>query len=180
MKISFWLSIPTPLSPRAMFRLLVAQFPFFGTIVHITGKMWQPSHLPRHRQIHDVTQCSCCMLTPSPVSSQHKLRLTNKVVNPVTHHVGGLGGAVEAEVLGCCLLLLGEFTHFLQGPKKPSRLIPRITHTAHTLLQYPGQLLWPATWGKLLHETGLCLRGTGRSHTVPFHESLLLRDRCCS
>ena len=40
--------------------------------------------------------------------------LTDEVVHPVAHHVGGLGGAVEAEVLGHCLLLLGWLTHLLK------------------------------------------------------------------
>lgn len=42
-------------------------------------------------------------------------KLTDKVVDPVAHHVGGLGGAVEPEVFGHSLLLLGRLTHLLQG-----------------------------------------------------------------
>ena len=33
----------------------------------------------------------------------------------MAHHVGGLGGAVETEVLGHRLLLLGGLAHLLQG-----------------------------------------------------------------
>lgn len=42
------------------------------------------------------------------------MRLTDEVVDSVSHHVGGLGGAVEAEVLGHGLFLLGGLTHLLQ------------------------------------------------------------------
>ena len=44
--------------------------------------------------------------------------LTDEVVHPVAHHVGGLGGAVEAEVLGHRLLLLGGLTHLLHSEEK--------------------------------------------------------------
>lgn len=50
--------------------------------------------------------------------------LTNKVVHPVAHHVGGLGGTVEPEVFGHSLLLLGWLAHLLQGTsnKKKTRM----------------------------------------------------------
>ena len=53
--------------------------------------------------------------------------LTDEVVHPVAHHVGGLGGAVEAEVLGHRLLLLGGLAHLLKHTHT-------CTHT-HTVTQ---------------------------------------------
>ncbi len=40
--------------------------------------------------------------------------LTDKVIHSMSHHVGGFVGAVKAQVLGHCLLLLGRFTDLLK------------------------------------------------------------------
>lgn len=58
----------------------------------------------------------CCHL--HLLSTTHKHTLTGEVVNSVPHHVCRLGRAVESEVLGHRLLLLGGLTHLLQGHTK--------------------------------------------------------------
>lgn len=69
------------------------------------------SWLTLHPRCLGVLYFACCF-------TSHSWTLTNKIVDSVAHHVCGLGGAVEPEVFGHRLLLLGRLAHLLQGTGK--------------------------------------------------------------
>lgn len=91
------------------------KWPRFDSSPH-SRLAWHLSHL-----------CFACFLT------SHNWVLTNKIVNSVAHHVCGLGGAVEPEVFGHCLLLLGGLAHLLQDTGKHRDESPP-TKTAHEMV----------------------------------------------
>lgn len=75
------------------------------------GRDWQSSPDSHFTRCLGVLYFACCF-------TSHSWTLTNKIVDSVAHHVCGLGGAVEPEVFGHRLLLLGRLAHLLQGTGK--------------------------------------------------------------
>lgn len=80
----------------------------------------------------------------------HSWARTNEVVNTVAHHIGGLVGAVEAEVLGHCLLLLGGLAHLLHGWMDRHTDTHTVTFTVQLIKQNLTdphiQLQWLSLW----------------------------------
>jgi len=64
--------------------------------------------------------------------------LTDKVIHSMSHHVGGFGGAVKAQVLCHRLLFLGRFTNLLKQSDKDCKglMIKQVSQN----VQYIGKI----------------------------------------